>query len=104
VAAGIARSGGARLAALTTCDELLAGAHDAIAVVEPLQEPEGLARVARAWLDPLVAALDARRIAALTIVADGGGAAASWRVSPRRWLDRLRGRRSRFEAPRGVRR
>jgi hypothetical protein len=104
VAAGIARSGGARLAALTTCDELLAGAHDAIAVVEPLQEPEGLARVARAWLDPLVAALDARRIAALTIVADGGGAAASWRVSPRRWLDRLRGRRSRFEPPRGVRR
>jgi hypothetical protein len=104
VAAGIARSGGARVAALTTCDDLLAGTNDAIAVAEALQDPDGVARLARAWLEPLVAALDARRIATLAIVADGGGSAASWRLSPSSWLDRLRGRRSRFEAPRGVRR
>jgi len=104
VAAGIARSGGASVAALPACDQLLAGANDAIAVVDASHDPDGLARLARAWLDPLVAALDARRITGLTIVADGGGCAASWRVAPRRWLDRMRGRRSRFELPRGIRR
>jgi hypothetical protein len=98
VAEGLARLAGHDATPLTTLDELIAANGDAVAVLPPVAAAADVERFDREWLVPAQEALDAMRIARLTIIADGHGVAACWNVARRRWLDRLR-RPARFDLP-----
>jgi hypothetical protein len=64
----------------------------AVAVADPLSDAEALARFDAQWITPALALLAARRIARLTLVADGDGGACRWTVLPPTLVRRLAAR------------
>jgi hypothetical protein len=71
-------------------DAAIAGGEDAIVVVDRVP---GLIDVSIAHA---IDSFDARRIAALAVVADGGGTAGVWDASRANWLRRFTTRDARF--------
>ena len=98
VAGGIAAATGGTCATLDDAASLPSADRDGIVVVDPIAMPGDVARFVTSMLIPALEALDAGRIAALAVIADGGGGAGRWTITRRRWLDRLRSARA-FEPP-----
>jgi hypothetical protein len=74
---------------------------DALVALTATTDEAAIGRFGRDWLQPAVAALDAGKIDALQLIADGHGAAASWRARRPSGLARVASRlRSRaFDIP-----
>ncbi len=66
--------------------------RDAIVVLPRIAGPGDFERVAHAWLEPLLVALERGELAAVTILADGGGAAFRWAAQRPSLLARVRSR------------
>lgn len=95
-AAGDLLRGLARLAArpvqpLPAGFAALAGSA-ALVVLDPLDDPDAAARLAQAWLEPAVAALDRGALAELVVLGDGKGDVRRWSATRPSLLTRLRAR------------
>lgn len=77
----------------------LAG-DDALVVLDPVTDGEGAARLARAWLDPAVAALTRGDLDELIVLGSGGGHTQRWSARTPSLFARLRARLRGTGAPR----
>jgi hypothetical protein len=99
VARGLAKLAGRAVQPLSTLDRALAEPADCLVVTMAADSIDAFDGVVANFIVPALDALDARRIDALAVVADGDGAAGTWWPERRRWRDRLRRRVAGFALP-----
>ncbi len=96
VVRGLAWRRGMTTLSMPTDFASLAMAQDAVVVLARVAAPGDLERIAHAWIDPALTALERGALASMTLLAEGGGATFRWDAQRPSWLARVR---RRFAAP-----